>query len=87
MLNGQPMGGKRRSAYFYDLWTLKYLPRFKWDHLTGARQRRGKGGGGRWGGGEVCVWCAQLLHSAAAFFLPHQNAPSACPLTPSRQRR
>ncbi len=34
MLNGQPMGGKRRSAYFYDLWNIKYLPKFKWDHLT-----------------------------------------------------
>ena len=34
MLNGQPMGGKRRSAYFYDLWCLKYLSKFKWDHLT-----------------------------------------------------
>ena len=34
MLNGQPMGGKRRSAYHYDLWCLKYLSRFKWDHLT-----------------------------------------------------
>lgn len=34
MLNGKPMGGKRRSAYHYDLWCLKYLSRFKWDHLT-----------------------------------------------------
>ncbi|PSC70758.1 Pre-rRNA-processing esf2 [Micractinium conductrix] len=34
MLNGQQMGGKRRSAYYYDLWCLKYLPKFKWDHLT-----------------------------------------------------
>lgn len=34
MLNGQQMGGKRRSAYFYDLWCIKYLPKFKWDHLT-----------------------------------------------------
>lgn len=33
-LNGQPMGGKRRSAYYYDLWNIKYLPKFKWDHLT-----------------------------------------------------
>jgi ESF2/ABP1 family protein len=35
-LNGQPMGGRRRSAYYYDLWCMKYLPKFKWDHLTGA---------------------------------------------------
>lgn len=34
MLNGQPMGGKRRSSHYYDLWCLKYLPKFKWDHLT-----------------------------------------------------
>jgi ESF2/ABP1 family protein len=33
-LNGQPMGGRRRSAHYYDLWCLKYLPKFKWDHLT-----------------------------------------------------
>ncbi|KAL4420731.1 hypothetical protein ABPG75_010387 [Micractinium tetrahymenae] len=34
MLDGQQMGGKRRSAYYYDLWCMKYLPKFKWDHLT-----------------------------------------------------
>ena len=34
MLNGQQMGGKRRSAYHYDLWCLKYLPKFQWDSLT-----------------------------------------------------
>jgi ESF2/ABP1 family protein len=34
MLNGKQIGGKKRSAYFYDLWNLKYLPKFKWDHLT-----------------------------------------------------
>lgn len=33
-LNGQGVGGKRRSKYYYDLWCLKYLPKFKWDHLT-----------------------------------------------------
>lgn len=34
MLNGQAIGGKKRSAYHYDLWAIKYLPKFKWDHLT-----------------------------------------------------
>lgn len=34
MLNGQPMGGKRRSAYHYDLWCLKYLSKFQWESLT-----------------------------------------------------
>lgn len=28
------MGGKRRSAHYFDLWNIKYLPKFKWDHLT-----------------------------------------------------
>lgn len=34
LLNGEPMGGKKRSAHYYDLWCIKYLPKFKWDHLT-----------------------------------------------------
>lgn len=34
MLNGTQMGGKLRSRYHDDLWTLKYLSKFKWDHLT-----------------------------------------------------
>eukprot|EP00250_Pteridium_aquilinum_P007810 c17456_g1_i1 orf=115-900(+) len=34
MLNGEPMGGKKRSAYYYDLWNMKYLRKFKWDSLT-----------------------------------------------------
>ena len=34
LLNSNPIGGKRRSAYHYDLWCIKYLPKFKWDHLT-----------------------------------------------------
>ena len=27
-------GGKRRSAFYYDLWNIKYLSKFKWEHLT-----------------------------------------------------
>jgi hypothetical protein len=33
-LNGSPIGGPPRSAHRHDLWTLKYLPGFSWDHLT-----------------------------------------------------
>lgn len=33
-LNGQQIGGKKRGAYYSDLWCLKYLSKFKWDHLT-----------------------------------------------------
>jgi ESF2/ABP1 family protein len=32
--NGQAMGGNRRAMYASDLWTLRYLPKFKWDHLN-----------------------------------------------------
>jgi len=34
MLNNQPMGGKKRSSHYSDLWSIKYLPKFKWDYLT-----------------------------------------------------
>eukprot|EP01023_Acetabularia_acetabulum_P005945 TRINITY_DN12454_c0_g1_i1.p1 TRINITY_DN12454_c0_g1~~TRINITY_DN12454_c0_g1_i1.p1 ORF type:complete len:144 (+),score=42.22 TRINITY_DN12454_c0_g1_i1:522-953(+) len=34
MLNNQPMRGKRRSAHWDDLWNIKYLKNFKWNHLT-----------------------------------------------------
>ncbi|RHZ53040.1 hypothetical protein Glove_452g6 [Diversispora epigaea] len=33
-LNTQPIGGKKRSYYYDDLWNIKYLPKFKWNHLT-----------------------------------------------------
>lgn len=32
--NTQPIGGPKRSRYVEDLWTLKYLSGFKWNHLT-----------------------------------------------------
>ncbi len=32
--NTQAMGGPKRSRYVEDLWTLKYLSGFKWNHLT-----------------------------------------------------
>jgi len=34
MLNGNAIGGKRRSAYYSDLWNIRYLPKFKWDNLV-----------------------------------------------------
>ncbi|BFZ62559.1 RNA-binding ATPase activator esf2 [Saitoella coloradoensis] len=33
-LNATGIGGKKGSYYHDDLWNLKYLPKFKWDHLT-----------------------------------------------------
>ena len=33
-MNARPIGGKKRSYYHDDLWNLKYLPGFKWRHLT-----------------------------------------------------
>lgn len=34
MLNGEQIGGRKRSAFYYDLWNIKYLSKFKWDDLT-----------------------------------------------------
>jgi ESF2/ABP1 family protein len=34
MLNAQPIGGKKGSRWRDDVWTMKYLPRFKWYMLT-----------------------------------------------------
>ncbi|KAH6896477.1 hypothetical protein BKA70DRAFT_1159960 [Coprinopsis sp. MPI-PUGE-AT-0042] len=34
MLNAQPIGGKKGSRWRDDIWTLKYLPKFKWNMLT-----------------------------------------------------
>jgi len=33
-LNTIPVGGKRRSKSHDELWNIKYLPRFKWIHLS-----------------------------------------------------
>ena len=34
-LNGMPFGGRKKEAMIRDhLWNLKYLPKFKWDHLN-----------------------------------------------------
>ncbi|KAK6144036.1 hypothetical protein DH2020_020856 [Rehmannia glutinosa] len=34
MLNGEQIGGRKRSSFYYDLWNFKYLSKFKWDDLT-----------------------------------------------------
>lgn len=34
MLNNNPVGGKKRSYYYDDLWNIKYLHKFKWSHIT-----------------------------------------------------
>lgn len=34
MLNAQPIGGKKGTRWRDDVWTMKYLPRFKWGMLT-----------------------------------------------------
>ena len=33
LLNNTQIGGKRRSSHYSDLWMLRYLPKFKWEHL------------------------------------------------------
>ncbi|THH33571.1 hypothetical protein EUX98_g513 [Antrodiella citrinella] len=34
MLNAQPIGGKKGTRWRDDIWTMKYLPKFKWNMLT-----------------------------------------------------
>ncbi|PKA64820.1 hypothetical protein AXF42_Ash016851 [Apostasia shenzhenica] len=34
LLNGEQIGGRRRSSFYYDIWNIKYLRKFKWDDLT-----------------------------------------------------
>lgn len=34
LLNGNQIGGKKRSFYYDDIWNIKYLPKFKWHHLA-----------------------------------------------------
>ncbi|XP_060180274.1 pre-rRNA-processing protein ESF2-like [Lycium barbarum] len=33
-LNGQQMGGRKRSSFHYDIWNVKYLSKIKWDDVT-----------------------------------------------------
>ncbi|GAB0491564.1 hypothetical protein MMPV_002818 [Pyropia vietnamensis] len=42
LLNGQPMGTKKRSRFHDDLWCLRYLRGFRWEHLneSGGDARR-----------------------------------------------
>lgn len=32
--NGQPMGGKKADRHHDDIWALRYLSGFKWEHLV-----------------------------------------------------
>lgn len=46
-LNNSRMSNDKRSFYYHDLWNIKYLHKFKWNHLTEkiayeARVRRDK---------------------------------------------
>ena len=34
MLNAGTIGGKKGSRWRDDVWTMKYLPRFRWDMLS-----------------------------------------------------
>lgn len=33
-LNMRQVGGKRKNPFYFDTWNIKYLPKFKWHHLT-----------------------------------------------------
>lgn len=34
MLNNQRIGTRKKSRYYDMVWNIKYLPRFKWVHLS-----------------------------------------------------
>lgn len=34
-LNNTQIGGTKKNRYREDIWNLRYLPKFKWDNLTG----------------------------------------------------
>ncbi|GAA5841084.1 hypothetical protein JCM11251_008013 [Rhodosporidiobolus azoricus] len=34
MLNAQTIGGKKSERWHDDIWTMRYLPRFRWDQLS-----------------------------------------------------
>lgn len=36
-LNMKQIGGKRSNEYYSEMWNIKYLPKFKWHHLTEHR--------------------------------------------------
>ena len=46
-LNGTTMGGRKRSYWYDDVWSCKYLKGFKWQHLTERGVMEGKGREGR----------------------------------------
>lgn len=33
-LNNTQVGGKKKQLWYWDLWNIKYLPKFKWGHLN-----------------------------------------------------
>ena len=33
-LNNTQVGGKKKQHWYWDLWNIKYLPKFKWGHLN-----------------------------------------------------
>lgn len=73
MLNGNAIGGKARSRYHDDLWTLKYLPKFKWDHLTeevGAKAA------------FVCTVVGCAFQNIAQRCLPHRGLDELCRSSP-----
>uniref|UniRef100_A0A0E0LHC5 Pre-rRNA-processing protein ESF2 n=1 Tax=Oryza punctata TaxID=4537 RepID=A0A0E0LHC5_ORYPU len=35
LLNDDQIGGKKKSPFYYDIWNINYLKKFKWDDLVG----------------------------------------------------
>ncbi|KAF5357694.1 hypothetical protein D9758_007484 [Tetrapyrgos nigripes] len=60
MLNAQPIGGKKGSRWHDDVWTMKYLPKFKWNMLT---EQIGK-----------CFGCVYAIYGILMRFTAHEAA-------------
>ena len=60
MLNAQPIGGKKGTRWRDDIWTMKYLPKFKWNMLT---EQVGKSRNLSTSHARPDAWC--IAHEAA----------------------
>lgn len=66
MLNAQPIGGKKGTRWRDDVWTMKYLPKFKWNMLTEQI------------GEHLEQYCGRLPSTNASFYNSARSCHSCC---------
>ena len=54
-LNNTQIGGQKHSRYYDDLWSIKYLSKFRWTHLTEKL------------GSSICIFMLSVVLSSIAF--------------------